>query len=106
MKDIVYGEILSIEGDYIRVVCSLNENADEPGTYYLQVREFHKSPLFELFEPIVNGHIKIIITSKPGSRTTSIEEVKEDISYRFVKKDYFKDMENSPFFNKDKATKL
>ena len=95
-EDIIYGQIIDITKDSVKVICSLLEHDDEPGTYFIEVRNFPVDGLFEGYDHVVNGFIKIEITYKPGSRTISVYPVEEDISYRFVKKNYFKNMEDDP----------
>lgn len=88
----IYGEILKIENDEIALVnCKLAD-----GNY--QVRRFQKN-IFDLDITSQTKYIKIKITTSPGCRVYEYSPVYADLREQFPKKDYFKDLGDTPFTN-------
>lgn len=92
--EMFYGEILDIDDNSVYVYCMIGENS-------FQERKFNKELFSHIKDLKINDHVSIITRTNPGLLIVQVFEVKEDISYKFKKKNYFDGLENSLFFKID-----
>lgn len=91
--DEFYGEVISIEDDHVLINCLLDK--EKP---VFQIRRFDL-PLFENYIKLQKGlFILIRITTEKGLRTFEFIRQVADLSDLFEKEDYFKGVEDTPFF--------
>lgn len=88
-----FGEILEIENDGVLINCNIG--FDQP---LFQVRKFDPELLSKVRNLKPGSYVKIIVYSKPGARLIDIIEDRQDRSALFITPDYFKGLEESPFF--------
>lgn len=80
--NLIYGEILDIDDNSVYVYCMIGENS-------FQERKFNKEFFSHIKDLKINDHVSIVTRTNPGLLIVQVFEVKEDISYKFKKKNYF-----------------
>ena len=88
-----WGEIIEVEENSVLINCLVDK-----GRGVFQIRRFDKGPFVNHVDLKEGNYITIRTITKPGSRLFEYNNHSGDLSSYFVKKDYFKGLENTAFF--------